>query len=97
LPVVTATTLMTRAVILMATNEQVIDPIWILCDNESTVDIAKNKDMLMNIHKTNKPIQLIGIGGCRTVGEQEGDLPGYGTVYLFHPFQSDKMIQEGNV
>jgi hypothetical protein len=67
----------------MATIEQAIDPMWILCDNESTVDIVENIDMLMNTHKTNKPIQLTGIGGRRTVVDQEGDLPGYGTVY-FH-------------
>jgi hypothetical protein len=30
-----------------------IGPMWILCDNESTVDMFKNRDILTNIRKTN--------------------------------------------
>ncbi len=29
-----------------------IDPMWILCDSESTVDIFKNRSLLVNIRKT---------------------------------------------
>jgi hypothetical protein len=40
-----------------------IDPLWILCDNESTIDIFKNKDILVNLRKMNKPIHR----GCKIV------------------------------
>jgi hypothetical protein len=40
-----------------------INPMWILCDNESTVDIIKNKNMVTNIRHTNKPINITEIGG----------------------------------
>jgi hypothetical protein len=36
---------------------------WILCSNESTVDIIKNSDIITNTRKTQKPIELTGIGG----------------------------------
>ncbi len=55
-----------------------------MCDNESTVDIVKNKAMITNVRRAKKPIQLIGIGGRQTVVDREGDLLGYGPVY-FHP------------
>jgi len=35
-----------------------INPMWILCDNESTVDIFKNRQMVTNICTTNNPIRL---------------------------------------
>jgi hypothetical protein len=38
-----------------------IDPMWILCDNELTVDIVKNNEIIKNIKKTNKPIEITGI------------------------------------
>jgi hypothetical protein len=82
--VVTATTLMTRARVLTMSNKESIDPMWILCDNESTVDIVKNKNMITNIRQTKKPIEITGIGGEPTRVQQEGDLLGYGAVY-FHP------------
>ncbi len=43
--VISATTLMTRAVTLAATNSEV-NPLWILCDSESTIDIFRNKNIL---------------------------------------------------
>ncbi len=35
-----------------------IDPMWILCDNESTVDIFRNKNMITNIRKSENHIRL---------------------------------------
>lgn len=67
---------MTRATTLAAHQEEV-DPMWILCDNESTVDIFSNKNILNNIQPAKKPIQLKE----GTIVNQEGDLLGYGTVY----------------
>jgi hypothetical protein len=37
-------------------NKESINPMWILCDNESTVVIIKNKSMVTNIRHTNNPI-----------------------------------------
>jgi len=45
------------------TMKESIDPLWILCDNESTVDIIKNRNMVTNIRSTNNPIEITGIGG----------------------------------
>jgi hypothetical protein len=59
-------------------------PMWILCDNESTVDVFKNRDILSNIRRTNKPIHLKGIEGKTLNIKEEGDLLGYGRVY-YHP------------
>jgi len=58
-----------------------IDPMWILCDSESTVDIFKNKAMLVNIKNTRNPIRLKGLEGQTMDITQEGTLLGYGTVY----------------
>ncbi len=81
---VNATTLMTRAQVLSTMEEQHIDPMWLLCDNESTVDIIKNKDMLTNLRRAKKQIEVSGIGGEPQRITIEGDLLGYGTVY-YHP------------
>ncbi len=75
---------MTRAITLAA-NQKEVDPMWILCDSESTVDIFRNKNILTNIRTAEKPIQLKGIGGKKGIRvNQEGELMGYGTVY-YHP------------
>jgi hypothetical protein len=68
----------------LAVTRMTIDPMWILCDNESTVDIFQNKDMLSNIRRTMTPIRLKGIDGNSIDVEEEGQLLGYGTVY-YHP------------
>jgi hypothetical protein len=82
--VTTATTLMTRARILAMHEETAINPMWILCDTESPIDIIKNPTMITNIRRARKIIELTGIGGEGVIKiNQEGDLLGYGTVY-FH-------------
>jgi hypothetical protein len=81
--VVTATTLMTRATV-MAASQESIDPMWLLCDNESTIDIVKNPMMITNIRPAKQTIELTGIKGGPTKINVEGDLLGYGTVY-YHP------------
>ncbi len=81
---VTATTLMTRAVVLSARNKEAIDPMWVLCDTESTIDIVKNPTMITNLRQAKHPIELTGIKGGPTKINVEGDLLGYGTVY-YHP------------
>jgi hypothetical protein len=61
-----------------------INPMWILYDNESTIDIIKNKEMITNIQNTKNPIAPTGIGGEPIKVTLEGDLLGYGTVF-HHP------------
>jgi hypothetical protein len=63
----------------------------ILCDNEPTVDIIKNKNMLTNIRPTNNPVEITGIGGTKIRVNHIGDLLGYGSVY-FHPDVSENII-----
>jgi hypothetical protein len=64
---------------------------WILNDNESTVDVVKNKGMVTNIRTTDKPIEIMGIGGEPVKTTQVGDLMGYGTVY-YHPDVSANIL-----
>jgi hypothetical protein len=48
------------------------------------VNVFKNRDILSNIRRTNKPIHLKGIEGKTLNIKEEGDLLGYGRVY-YHP------------
>jgi hypothetical protein len=80
--IIQMTTLMTRTN--QRTIKESIDPLWILCDNESTVDIIKNRNMVTDIRETNNPIEITGIGGQPIRVKHIGDLKGYGTVY-HHP------------
>jgi hypothetical protein len=76
----TETALMTLHVALAVMKVE-INPMWIIRDNESTVDIFKKRQTVTNIHTTNNPIRLKGIEGTIHI-EEEGDLLGYGTVYF---------------
>ena len=58
-----------------------INPLWILCDNESTALIFKNKEMITNIRKSENPIRLKGIEGNPIIIDQEGELLGYGSIH----------------
>jgi len=73
-----------------------ISPMWILCDNESTVDIFKNRNILKNIKTSNKPIRLKGIDGNTIEVKEEGELLGYGTVY-YHPKVTANIISFFNL
>jgi hypothetical protein len=79
-----AETALTTMHVTLAVMKKEINPMWILCDNESTVDVFKNKDILSNIRRTNKPIRLKGIEVKTLDIKEEGDLLGYGRVY-YHP------------
>lgn len=76
--------------------KQEIDPMWMLCDNESTVGIFKNRDILVNLRKTNKPIRLKGIEGNTLGIMEEGELLGYGQVY-YHPKVTANMLSFFNM
>jgi len=70
---------LTTLQISLAVAKTEINPMWILCDNESTVDVYKS--ILRNIRKSNRPIRLKGIEGQTVEVEEEGELMGYGQVY----------------
>jgi hypothetical protein len=56
---------------------------WILLDNQSTVDVFYNKDLLLNLRKSRKPMDIHCNAGV-TSTDLIGDLPGYGQVW-YHP------------
>ena len=56
---------------------------WILLGNQSTVDVFYNANLLRNIRKGKKPMDIHCNAGV-TSTNLAGDLPGYGTVW-YHP------------
>jgi Reverse transcriptase (RNA-dependent DNA polymerase)/Zinc knuckle len=56
---------------------------WILLDNQSTVDIFANKDLLRNIYESNDSVKIHCNAGV-TITKMKGTLPGYGEVW-YHP------------
>jgi hypothetical protein len=76
----TQVTLTTMHVSLTVTRQE-INPMWTLCDSESTVDVFKNRSILTNIRKTRSPIRLKGKEGQTINITEMGDFLGYGSVY----------------
>ena len=56
---------------------------WILLDNQSTVDVFHNADLLHNIREVSSSMQIHCNAGITSTNLQ-GDLAGYGTVW-YHP------------
>ena len=54
---------------------------WILLDNQSTVDVFCNEDLLLNVREADGSMTVHSNGGPRTTN-MVGDLPGYGTVWF---------------
>jgi len=73
-----------------------INPMWILCDNKSMVDVFKSKSILRNIRKSNRPIRLKGIEGQTTEVVEEGELMGYGQVY-YNPHVTANILSFFNI
>jgi len=53
---------------------------WVLLDNQSTVDVFYNGGLLTNIRTVAHGMRINSHGGS-SVTHQQGDLPGYGTVW----------------
>ncbi len=93
--VITATTLMTQTTAMSVSKEK-INPTWILCDNESTIDVIKMKNMSTNIRKAKRTIEVTGIGREPMKINKEGELLGYGTVY-YHPEVAANILSFHNI
>jgi hypothetical protein len=53
---------------------------WLLLDNQSTVDVFCNADMLVDIHTADRRMYIRCNAGTRWT-DQQGHLPGYGLVW----------------
>ena len=56
---------------------------YVLCDNQATINIFRNKKLLKNIRSINDGVSVSGVGGSLDL-TMKGDLPGFGEVY-YHP------------
>jgi hypothetical protein len=77
------TSLSHTAVTLQVSRDGGVPDTWILLDNQSTVDVFHNKNLLVNIRPTNTSMNIHCNAGV-TNTNLIGDLPGYGTVW-YHP------------
>ena len=66
--------------IALASRKALLEEYDILCDNQATISIFRNINMLVNITKTEDAISVGIVGGILDV-DQIGELPGYGRVY----------------
>lgn len=57
-----------------------VDPLWILLDSCSTVDIFCNEHLIENIREVKQELHLYTNAG-KAIIRQKGDLPGYGPVW----------------
>ena len=65
----------------LATMRQPLSDMEILLDNQATISIFKNKNLLTNIRSISKPILVNGISGVQIKVNQVGDYDWYGEVY----------------
>ena len=68
---------------------------WILLDNQSTVDIFCNSDLLMNVRRVKSNMSIETNGGVLSTN-MKGYLKGYGDVW-FHPKAIANILALSNV
>ena len=59
-----------------------IDPNWVLLDIQSTINVFCNADLLINIRKANRVLDIYSTAGENTT-DMIGDLPGFGMAWLY--------------
>jgi len=74
------TTLTQHAYMLAQSNNNGIDPNWILLDSQSTISVFKNPTMLTNIRKSERTLRAITNGGHQD-SCMLGDFPNLGEVW----------------
>jgi len=59
----------------LARKKALLDEYDILCDNQGTISILKNRNMIVNITKTDDAISVVGVGGILDM-HQVSEFPG---------------------
>ena len=67
---------------MLTQNNNKINKFWILIDNQSTIDLFHNKDLLSNIREVNDHV-VVHCNVGKVVVNMMGDLPGYGPVWYY--------------
>ena len=75
--------------------QQTVPHTWVLLDNQSTVDVFCNSQLLINTWKAATSLDIHCNSGSTTT-DMEDDLPGYGTVW-YHPSGIANVLSLGRV
>jgi hypothetical protein len=73
----------TNEELVAAAKQKVLGPRDILCDNEASISIFHNKELLKNLRKSDQRVKVTGIGGSISTNTL-GDYKDFGPVY-YHP------------
>lgn len=68
---------------------EIFKPTQVLLDNQSTVDLFFNADLLTDIHTMRKPVRIGGIGPGALLVTERGTFRDYGKVYLHEDAQAN--------
>ena len=69
--------------VVAANKTSLLDEYDVLCDNQATINVFRNKKLLKHIRSIDDEVSVSGVGGSLDL-TMKGDLPGFGEVY-YHP------------